>query len=866
MDFSSFKPSIAVENILGENIASESEMFLLFIKAYYDWLQSSKITLKNTTGTFQRGELVVGSTTGFKGKITEVGTGYLILSVKNNLRPINGETIVGQVSGATSTLSAIKDNVIRKSGQLLDYRSIENSIDDYVAYLKDELFESIPLDHYGDKRLIESKFKDFFRSKSNEESYRFLFRLLYNEEIDFYYPGEDILRVSAGDFEKSQIIRTTATAYGIDPEGDPYDRNIFLFLNKTIRGKTSGYLANVVDIKKFFVGSIEVAEMTLKLVSGNFVAGEEIEDISDTNLIGTIYGIVSGFEIVDGGSGYQVGDAIAITGDGSQAQARVSSIKDSPISALKTNAIGYGYQLGTKATINNTGTGGSGLIVQITKIEEPYTVTSGANTYTVGEVSEVKILNRGENYYRAPTITLQDTQISSIGMLTDKLVTIANAGSNYGVGNTLVITGGAGTNAAGIVASVTETTTYDFLFEDGDRMTLDGSYYDVLKNQDWNVLGPIARIEFTNFGTGYTNSSLPSITVSSTTGSSANLIATGIQGTSANVSVDVANNVTGIGSIRAVEVTNFGIDYSTANANTASSGDGNAVLNVLVTGLGTKEGQWVNDKGKIDYKYIQDSYFYQDFSYVVKSGLGFSYYANTLKKIIHPAGLQLFGEILIKDTIAVTPQFASEIEIIKNKIETLILYIMSEFSVSASMPIAYYRREITLPLIETPVAGADREIFVSKVSTSNVSIINNVEYDIKVESPIDSSLIDVNIENNLIIQSESNTAAGAESLIQSLVPITGTVSSSLGATYGSLSIGTLQNVAISTIQARTFDENVALVVGNGTFFTSDFIDGDQYIANNEIFTVTIILDDTNLISNRQPSTPYTDVIAYKIVA
>ena len=85
---------------------------------------------------------------------------------------------------------------------------------------------------------------------------------------------------------------------------------------------------------------------------------------------------------------------------------------------------------------------------------------------------------------------------------------------------------------------------------------------------------------------------------------------------------------------------------------------------------------------KISYKYIQDSYFYQDFSYVIKSGLGFQYYQETLKKIIHPAGLQLFGEILIRDVIDVTPDIVTDIEVLRN-FERMIVQILSVFTVGA---------------------------------------------------------------------------------------------------------------------------------------------------------------------------------------
>ena len=75
-----------------------------------------------------------------------------------------------------------------------------------------------------------------------------MFKLLYDENIEFYYPGTDILRISDGNFEKTQVIRTIAVSAD--------SRDIFLFLNKTIRGQTSGVLANVVDIKKFFIGNL----------------------------------------------------------------------------------------------------------------------------------------------------------------------------------------------------------------------------------------------------------------------------------------------------------------------------------------------------------------------------------------------------------------------------------------------------------------------------------------------------------------------------------------------------------------------------------------------------------------------------------
>jgi hypothetical protein len=253
-------------------------------------MQTTKLDVTSQTSTFVRGETIIGSS-GATAVIKQINGSEIVVQVDTRLPFSLHEVITGQTSAATAEVSLVRDNVVRKTGKLLEYRNVETSIDTYIGYLKDELYPSIPITYYGDKRVIASKFREFFQSKSNEDSYRFIFKLLYDDNIDFYYPGNDIIRVSSGKFEKTQVIRTAASAFGYNALGNLFTRDIFLFLNKTIRGRTTGFLANVVDIKKFFIGSREVAEMTLKLVSGSFVGGEEIFDITDENLFTNLFGI-----------------------------------------------------------------------------------------------------------------------------------------------------------------------------------------------------------------------------------------------------------------------------------------------------------------------------------------------------------------------------------------------------------------------------------------------------------------------------------------------------------------------------------------------------------------------------------------------
>ena len=147
-----FKPSLNVGSFIGENPSVNTERFLLFIKAYYEWMQSTTLTLTSKTGTFVVGETVVGASSGASATIVEVKTNSIVVQLVSRTIFNYSEIINGQTSSATATISTIKDNVGRASGNLLNYKTLETSVDKYVDYLKEELYPSIPATHYGDKR------------------------------------------------------------------------------------------------------------------------------------------------------------------------------------------------------------------------------------------------------------------------------------------------------------------------------------------------------------------------------------------------------------------------------------------------------------------------------------------------------------------------------------------------------------------------------------------------------------------------------------------------------------------------------------------------------------------------------------------
>jgi len=81
--------------------------------------------------------------------------------------------------------------------------------------------------------------------------------------------------------------------------------------------------------------------------------------------------------------------------------------------------------------------------------------------------------------------------------------------------------------------------------------------------------------------------------------------------------------------------TKYRLNFTSALAN-------NDVVRTYAKGLFTTVNGFLSDK-----KFLQDSYYYQQFSYVLKTGKNVSDWKNAFTRLVHPAGFKFFGEILI---------------------------------------------------------------------------------------------------------------------------------------------------------------------------------------------------------------------------
>ena len=102
-------------------------------------------------------------------------------------------------------------------------------------------------------------------------------------------------------------------------------------------------------------------------------------------------------------------------------------------------------------------------------------------------------------------------------------------------------------------------------------------------------------------------------------------------------------NETGGGEVYIWKADATGIDETEKDANWAQINFTNSPLNEFT-------GSYTTNKGFLsDGIYLQDSFFYQAYSYVIRSDIPFTTYETAVKQTVHPAGMAVFGELQINN-------------------------------------------------------------------------------------------------------------------------------------------------------------------------------------------------------------------------
>ena len=495
---------------------------------------------------------------------------------------------------------------VEATRSLYDLEDIDRTVDSFVEYFRREFMKEIPASVLADKRLLTKHIIQFYKTRGSEESYRFLFRILFNKEIDIFYPGDLILRASDGRWLKDYALRVSA----------PLNINPRSLEGLTITGVDSGATAYVESVSATTASGVEVFDLVLRNIVGNFADAERV--INSEGKYVTVNAFVGGtntIDVLDGGAFHNQNDIVRISGAGSTTDAVgvVTEVTATAITATLGNG-GSGYTR-ENARLEITGGNGTGFAAKIASFaSEP--ILTALNTDLISPYASIPLNVNSETAFRgfagansaAMSATLAVSNVNST--LTDAL-NFSNA-SFYSI-NAIAIT-----NPGYGYTTLPKIRIYD---DNISLLNVDDGYGSYLGNNAFVLTsfapGAIKTINISNPGANFNRYS-NAIIYNSSQGNAQYIRS--YTGASANGTANTKYTI----------------------RKTTFSGRGRA----NPRGVTEYEGRYVDTKGFLSWDHkLQDNYYYQEFSYVIRVTEELRKYRDIVKRLVHPSGTIQFGEV-----------------------------------------------------------------------------------------------------------------------------------------------------------------------------------------------------------------------------
>ena len=179
-----------------------------------------------------------------------------------------------------------------KNNNEIDALNFANDIDDantyYTEQLKKDLAPYFPENIVSNKKLFLKLVTQFYKAKGTQDSVKFLFRALFNENIEIYYPKDDILKTSDGKWILPLTLRIDTT-----------DNNVFNLEKCLVTGLTSkatAIIERVIQSVDRQLG-ITYTELYISNIKRLFATGETLSASytdADTELTVTVTGRLIG--------------------------------------------------------------------------------------------------------------------------------------------------------------------------------------------------------------------------------------------------------------------------------------------------------------------------------------------------------------------------------------------------------------------------------------------------------------------------------------------------------------------------------------------------------------------------------------------
>jgi len=249
-----------------------------------------------------------------------------------------------------------------------NYYDIDKTLDSFLDHYRDEFLAFFPQGALVDERKLIKIARELYKTKGTPASFQFLFRILYNSDVQLFNSSDYVFRASDGKWTITKSIKLASS--------DPTWVNT---VGYRVFGQESNAYATVELVNITDTNSIE---LILTAVQNNFISGENVivqdalfNDIifNNTTLTAEILGVLSTVTVDPSfrGASYSVGDPVVFyggldpnTANPVGASATVGAITSAGLEAITASYPGHGYRTSfTNITIESpTGTGAAAVL------------------------------------------------------------------------------------------------------------------------------------------------------------------------------------------------------------------------------------------------------------------------------------------------------------------------------------------------------------------------------------------------------------------------------------------------------------------------------------------------------------------------
>ena len=491
------------------------------------------------------------------------------------------------------------------------------------------------------KKFLYKNIKELYETKGTRESFILFFRLFYQDEIEVIYPSNYILKSSDGKWVEEQSIKVVAKDdYEIlNLIGKEINLNHYVSFGSVYTVKSTP--ASISSILKIAYTSPQIYEIFLA-----FPTETTTLEGPGSQVQGTIVfeGPISSVENIGAADALRTAGTYTITSSDYTTNKSGGSLAEFTITVDGTGAAsvaitddGVGFIIGETVTVTDANLGAGGAV----------DLTFDVATLVEGElkINGVTITAGGYDYVAVPALEFYDTAggsgASAYALAADKAVTgvvVSNKGSGYSSTTTSVVF-----NNDAIKTFIT--------------LRTDQSIDSLAKGYVTRSLTNIASATYAGADAGFKNNSIVRI---NETGDDNRIYATdyfaedyvavgGLNNGYAKITSLNSNN-----SPKTWSIVDPGYGYQNATTNITIISPTNEYVTITLTTsyLFSYAGKWLDDSGKLsDVNKIQDNKKYQNYSYVIKSAIPQTTWDTSLRDTIHPAGWEVFGELVILNEI-----------------------------------------------------------------------------------------------------------------------------------------------------------------------------------------------------------------------